>query len=186
MRKQYSKKIVKKGAKLGRLANGYGDDDMTDDYVAWLVEYAPSEVFPIDNERAIEFARQNPKLVWIESTYEKAYLIPLGPRVNDNWGLEEQMKDNSHWVNGRVYICKIPFDKPKDKSEDWVLVGAEFACEDCKPAPGEEGAAGCTTCSGEGWTWLTVYDNDVREELEEACTESEVSLPIGFPSTPVI
>lgn len=170
---------------MGKLENGYLDADMTDDYVSWMVNYGPSEVFPIDNERAIQFARQNPKLTWVESTHGKTYLIPLGPLENDSSGLEQELKGGSPFFNSRIYICKTPFHKPESTSADWVLVGAEFACEVCEPAPGEEGSAGCTLCSGERWTWLTVYDNDVREELEEACTESEVSLPIGYPSTPV-
>jgi len=170
------------GEKLGKLEGGYSDADMTDDYVAWLVAYSASEVYPIGDQLALELARQNPKIAWIESTDEQAFLIPLGPLENDDWGFEKTIKDGSRWVNSRIYICETPFDKPKNTSEDMVLVGAWFACENCMPEPGEDGDPECTSCSGEGWTWLTVYDNDVREELEETCADSEVSLPTGFPS----
>lgn len=167
---------------MGKLEGGYSDDDMSHDYVAWIVAYSPTNVYPIDDERALDLARKYPKLTWVESTHEQAYLIPLGPLENDSWGLEQELKSGSRWINSRIYVCEKPFDKPEHKTADWVLVGANFACEICEPEPGEEGTSGCTSCKGEGWTWLTVYDNDVREEIEEACEEYEVSLPAGFPS----
>lgn len=163
---------------MGQLDNGYLDADMVEDFVSWLVQYLPSDVFSIDDERGIELARRNPRLAWVESTYEQAFLIPLGGL--DGLEFEQSMKGGSRWVNSRIYICQIPFKNPKSTIEDWVLVGAHFGCENCDPGPGEDGQGDCTACSGDGWMWLTVYDYEAREELEEACEENGVTLPSGF------
>jgi hypothetical protein len=166
---------------MGVMRNGYTDADMNDDFSQWLEKYSAVEVFSFEDERGREIAKSRPEFVWLESMYEKTYLIPLGSMTKES--IELSIADtNGRWENRRFYLCEKPYPQRDSGSEDWVLIEGLFACESCEPGPDEEGDPDCQSCTGEGWLWLSVYDEDAREELEELLEESGIEFPKGFPS----
>lgn len=156
------------------------DSDMLSDFALWAQEFKPLQIIGYDKANMNLIKAIDPKKLWLECSSEATYLEPLVAQSTEAREFMLSCEPMNNFINQRFYLCEVPFEDKEAGMESWILTGAPFRCEGCQDDDEAEADPNCSICSGEGSLFLSIYDEEMREDLDEYCELRDVTLPDGF------